>query len=56
MPKSNDVKKVEKNTKKMLDQGFVRIHPWVPENKRDEVLAYCKAARDDYFKLDRESE
>lgn len=29
------------------DRRFVRIHPWVPESKADEVLAFCKKLREE---------
>ena len=28
------------------DKKLVRVHPWVPEDKVKEVLAYCKALRE----------
>ena len=51
MSKSANVTKVEKNTNKMKALGFVKIHTFVPESKREEVLAYCRQVREDYFKV-----
>ena len=32
------------------EKGLTKIHPLVPKTKVKEVLAYCKAAREEYFK------
>lgn len=30
---------------KQENRGMVRVHPWVPADKVDEVLAYCAKLR-----------
>lgn len=49
----NQIERTKRNEKLAKERGLVKVHPLVPKTKVKEVLAYCKAARDDYFKLDK---
>ena len=48
MNQSQRTKRDEELAKKA---GLVKIHPWVPANRTEEVLAYCRQVREDYFKV-----
>ena len=49
------VKSTNKYDQAQIGKGLVKVHIWIPPNKREDVIAYCKAAREEYFKLDGES-
>ena len=44
------VKSTNKYDQAQKDAGLQKIHPWVPADKVEEVLAYCRQVREDYFK------
>ena len=47
MNQSQRTKRDEELAKKA---GLVKIHPLIPVAKVEEVLAYCRQVREDYFK------
>ena len=44
-PKTPQQKATETYTANKLDEGLVRIHPWVPKRFREAVLSFCEGLR-----------
>ena len=47
----NQIERTKRNEQAAKEAGLVKIHPLVPKDKVKEVLAHCKAVREE-FKLD----